>query len=159
MAFCSKDSKIDFLNNIDAKTATEEEMLTFVRMCYPSWMTKPHPYKIATSDRVHYLIPKFEFFSNPDTFDNFEVVWKKKQRIKNERKFSKCHGWKLNEEFRFNETCCRCRSSTIEEDDLEQNRLSNSQVCSKCHTRKHFNDFKTTKKGKIYKTCAGCCSK
>ena len=76
-----------------------------------------------------------------------------------EKKCSKCHGWKHNQEFRFFETCCRCRSSTIEEDDLEQERLSNSQVCSKCHTRKHLNDFKTTKKGKIYKTCMKCCSK
>ena len=82
MASCSKASKIEYLANIDAKNATEEEMLTFVRMCYPSWMTKPHPYKIATSDRVHYLIPKFDFFSNPDTFDHFEVVWKKKTKNK-----------------------------------------------------------------------------
>ena len=158
MAFCSKDSKIEFLNNIDAQHATEEEMLNFVRMCRPSWMTKPYPYKTATDKNI-YLIPEFKRLSDPTSFDDFEVIWKKEQRIKSERKCSKCHSWKHNQEFRFYETCCRCRSSTIEEDDLEQNRLSNSQVCSKCHTRKHFNDFKTTKKGKIYKTCAGCCSK
>jgi len=159
MAFCSKDSKIEFLSGIDVKDATEEEMLIFVRMCRPSWMTKPYPYKIASIDKNIYLIPEFERLSDPDTFDDFEVLWKKEQRIKNERKCSKCHGWKLNQEFRFYETCCRCRSSTIEEDDLEQERLCNSQVCSKCHTRKHLDDFKTTKKGKIYKTCMNCCSK
>ena len=157
MAFYSKDAKIEFLSSIDAKNATEEEMLTFVRMCRPSWMTKPYPYKIAF-DKI-YLIPEFERLSDPKSFDGFEVIWKKNQRSKNEKKCSKCHGWKLNQEFRFFETCCRCRSSTIEEDDLEQERLNNSQVCSKCHTRKHLNDFKTTKKGKIYKTCMKCCSK
>ena len=77
----------------------------------------------------------------------------------NERKCSKCHGWKLNEEFRFNETCCPCRSSTVEQDDLEQEKFKASQVCSKCHTRKPCNDFKTKKNGTIYKTCVTCCSK
>jgi hypothetical protein len=157
MAFCSKASKIEYLTNIDVNNATEEEMLTFVRMCRPSFMIKPQPYKMVV-DRI-FLTPEFERLSNPDTFDEFEVVWKKNQKIKNEKKCSECHGWKSNDEFRFYKTCCRCRESTIEEDDLQQEKLKASQVCSKCHTRKPFNDFKTKKNGTFYKTCVTCCLK
>ena len=161
MAACSKQSKLDFLSKIDVKNPTLPEMLEYVYMCRPEWLwnkeKKCHTFTVLQDKED--LIKLFKKHTDPKEMDFFEKTYKKNFRKKHEARCGECHSYKLKVEFRFYKTCCRCRASTVEEDDAEQERLSNSQVCSSCHSRKLFNEFRTSKKGKIYKTCVSCCLK
>ena len=161
MAYCSKQTKLDFLSNINVKEPTMTQMLEYVYLCRPYifWDKAKKCHNFKASQDLDELSKQFKIHTDPKVIDNFEKTWKKEFRKKHEAKCRCCHAHKLKEEFRFYETCCRCRNSSVEEDDLEQERLNNSQVCSKCHSRKLFNEFRTNKKGNIYKTCVSCCIK
>jgi hypothetical protein len=158
MAGCSKQDKEEFLAFI-GKEPTIPQKLEFVLKCrpYAYWNKelKKNVFNIADVVDREYLDKSFEELSDPKTFDYYEDTFKKNFRKKNEKKCSECHGWKLNEEYRFYKTCCRCRASTVEEDTLKQEELRQSQVCSTCHSRKPFSEF-NIKKGKVYKTCFNC---
>jgi hypothetical protein len=161
MAGCSKQDKEEFLAYI-GKEPSHAEMLEYIWKCRPLayWnkeLKKPVCNLADATDRT-FIVRDFEVLSDPKTFDGFEETFKKNFRKKNEKKCSECHGWKLNEEYRYYKTCCRCRASTVEEDTLKQEELRQSQVCGKCHSRKPFSEF-NIKKGKVYKTCVSCCIK
>lgn len=162
MAGCSKQEKEEFLAYI-GKEPTTPQMLEYVLKCRPTafWNKELKRPVFDATDAVDKsnLKDLFEELSDPKTFDYYEDTWRILFRKKNETRCSECHGWKMNEEFCFYKTCCRCRGKTLEDDLLEQERLSNSKVCSKCHCRKLFSEFRTNKKGKIYQTCVSCCIK
>lgn len=159
MAHCSKEEKLQFLNCIGSDP-TINEMLEYVLKCRPTafWNKElKRPKYDPTIDKDE-LLKLFMKHSDPDEIDSFEVTWQKDQKKKNETYCKNCSKFKLNVEFRFNDTCCLCRNSTIEEDDVKQEWLSNSQVCSTCHCRLEFSKFK--KRNESYmKTCIDCVNK